>query len=184
MFIALDDKFIFSALQYISYQAVLALAGCFLYNLLQEFCPHDKHFQRNIAFSSNCRCNQNFLDSMIFIHTNDIGRRILFLAVKALGIDDGNICFCINMLLQSGIEVNVGYHIAVGKYNIFRLGMFNELPNIVQRFQSALINTAANVAERWEQMQTAGFTSQVPFSARAQMIQQRTVVGLCDNTHF
>ena len=90
----------------------------------------------------------------------------------------------INMLLQSGIEVNVGYYIAVGKDNIFRLGMFYKFPNIVQCFQSALINTAANVAERWEQMQTAGFTSQVPFSARAQMIQQRTVVGLCDNTHF
>jgi len=104
--------------------------------------------------------------------------------VQTLGIDHGNICTAALVLCQCISEVNCGYQIAVCQNDILCLGVFYETPDIAQCFQTTLIGTAADLTERRQQVQTALFPSQIPFTAGTQMIQQGAVVGLGDNADF
>ena len=88
------------------------------------------------------------------------------------------------MLCQCISEVDRGYQIAVCQNDILCLGVLYETPDIAQCFQTTLIGTAADLTERRQQVQTALFPSQIPFTAGTQMIQQGAVVGLGDNADF
>ena len=85
------------------------------------------------------------------------------------------------MLCQSVGKVDGRNQIAVRQNYIFCLGVFHKAPDVAQCLQTSLVCTAADLAERRQQVQTTFFPCQIPFTAGTQVIQQRAVVGLGDD---
>lgn len=85
------------------------------------------------------------------------------------------------MLCQSVGKVDGRNQIAVCQNYIFCLGVFYKAPDVAQCLQTSLVCTAADLAERRQQVQTTFFPCQIPFTAGTQVIQQRAVVGLGDD---
>ena len=143
---------------------------------------HDIHIEAEIAVAGHRRIDHDIIDKAVAADTEDRRRGACRLIEIALCIDRGDIRTGFDMCLDCRSEINIRDDIAVGQNDVFRGSVLNEAPDIAERIELAVIDGRAGVAVRREQMQTALFACEIPFSAGADMVEQRAVIAFGDDT--